>query len=130
MAARGPQERRAACGHRPGAGIVGPVPSEEVKFVAEAPDGTLLGGVRLVRDRDGDGAEFAISVASRAKRAGLGRLLMETMLRYARTRPLAHVHGDVLHENVAMHRLARCLGFHLETLPKSAGFLRATLTLR
>ena len=103
-------------------------PGDEVTFVAESADGALLGGVRMVCNRAG-GAEFAITVASRAKRAGIGRLLMGKMLRYARGRGLARIWGDVLHENAPMLGLARALGFRLTTIAQAPEIVRATLDL-
>jgi acetyltransferase len=104
-------------------------PGDEVTFLAEAADGELLGGVRLVSDREG-GGEFAITIASRAKRAGIGRLLMGKMLRYARGRGLKRVWGDVLHENAPMLALARALGFRLTTIATAPEIVRATIEPR
>ena len=106
------------------------VPAEEVTFVAEAADGALLGGVRLVRGPAPDEAEFAITIASRAKGAGLGRRLLDRGVRYARELGLARLHGVILRENAPMLGLARALGFALEPAGEGPDVVRATLKLR
>ena len=106
------------------------IPGEEVTFVAAAADGTLLGGVRLVHGPAPDEAEFAITIASRAKGAGLGRRLLERAIRYARELGLARLHGAILRENAPMLGLARALGFALETAGEMPQAVRATLALR
>ena len=106
------------------------VPGEEATFVAETADGALLGGVRLVRGFAPDDAEFAITVASHVKRAGLGRRLLARAIRYARELGLKRLHGDILRENAPMLGLARALGFTLETVVEAPEVVRATLALR
>jgi acetyltransferase len=106
------------------------VPEEEFTFVAAAPYGALLGGVRLVRGPTQDEAEFAVSIASHAKGAGLGRALLAHAIRYARAIGLARLRGDILRENAPMLALARRLGFALAPLAESPEIVRATLALR
>jgi acetyltransferase len=104
-------------------------PGEEVTFVAETADGALLGGARLVRDPEGAG-EFAITIASGAKRQGLGRLLLERLLRHARAQGFARVWGDVLQENRAMLALARRLGFDAEPIADGPEIVRVSIATR
>ena len=56
-------------------------------------------------------AEFAIVVRSDLKRQGLGRLLLEKMIRYCRSRGTRAIVGDVLRDNEAMLGLAEDVGF-------------------
>jgi acetyltransferase len=86
----------------------------EMAFVAvpaDRPERETLGVVRVVADADNDTAEYAILVRSDLKRQGLGRLLMEKMIRYCRGRGLRRVIGEVLAENVGMLLLAESVGF-------------------
>ena len=106
------------------------VPGEEVTCVAASADGTLLGGVRLVRGFAPDEAEFAITIASHVKRAGIGRRLLARAIRYARDLGLKRLHGDILRENAPMLGLARALGFALEPAGEGPAVMRATLALR
>ncbi|MCA8909388.1 MAG: GNAT family N-acetyltransferase, partial [Rhodospirillaceae bacterium] len=87
----------------------------EMAFIASAP-GDLgqretLGVVRTIADPNNDLGEFAILVRSDLKGKGLGRILMEKMVRYARRRGLAELRGQVLSDNLAMRGLAERIGF-------------------
>ncbi|MBI3709283.1 MAG: GNAT family N-acetyltransferase, partial [Proteobacteria bacterium] len=91
--------------------------------------GELLGVVRLAADPDNVKAEFAVIVRSDLKGQGLGLLLMQRLIAYARGRGISILFGDVLQENVAMLALSRELGFAIDILSADAGILRATLKL-
>ena len=85
----------------------------EVAFVALDEDtGRMLGLVRLKDELDEQTAEFAILVRSRLKGHGLGWLLMNRVIDYAKARGLRRVYGDVLAENASMLQMAGELGFH------------------
>ncbi|HZP79343.1 MAG TPA: GNAT family N-acetyltransferase [Pseudolabrys sp.] len=75
--------------------------------------GAMLGVVRLHDDPDGRSAEFAVIVRSALKGHGLGWLLMQRMIEYAKAKRLKRVHGQVLAENTTMLRMCQELGFHL-----------------
>lgn len=87
----------------------------EMAFIAEArgADGVdeTLGVVRAVTDPDNLAAEFGVIVRSDLKGRGLGRLLMDKLIRYQRARGTQRIVGDVILENVGMRDLARRLGF-------------------
>lgn len=89
--------------------------SREMALVAEPAEpgaqSAILGVVRLIADPDGERAEFGIMVRSDQKGRGLGRLLMEAILAYARAQRVGTVHGEVLAENTAMLSMARRIGF-------------------
>jgi acetyltransferase len=72
-----------------------------------------LGVVRTATKPDNSHTEFAIVVRSDLKCQGLGRLLMEKMIRYCRGRGTAHMTGQVLPDNKAMQALAEKLGFDI-----------------
>ncbi|MDZ3836051.1 MAG: bifunctional acetate--CoA ligase family protein/GNAT family N-acetyltransferase [Rhodospirillales bacterium] len=71
----------------------------------------IWGVVRINADADGASAEYAIAVRSDLKGKGLGRLLMEEILEYAKRRGVGEIWGEVLAENKAMLALVRKLGF-------------------
>ncbi len=70
-----------------------------------------LGAVRAVSDPDRIEAEFAIVVRSDIKGRGLGRLLLEKLVRYCRDTGIRRITGQVLQQNRRMLSLARDLGF-------------------
>jgi acetyltransferase len=71
----------------------------------------LLGVVRLAIEADREQGEFAVIVASDRHRQGIGSLLIEHILGYARSRGLKRVFGTVLRENTGMLALVERLGF-------------------
>jgi acetyltransferase len=84
----------------------------EMAFVALDEDtGRMLGLVRLKDELDEKTAEFAILVRSRVKGHGLGWLLMQRVIDYAKEKGLRRVYGDVLAENTAMLQMCGELGF-------------------
>ncbi|HNN84779.1 MAG TPA: GNAT family N-acetyltransferase [Accumulibacter sp.] len=101
----------------------------EMALVAIERDGDgparALGEVRAVTDSSGEFADFAIVVDSALKGQGLGRLLLERLLSYCRSRRIAELRGETLEGNLRMQRLARRLGFTLST-----GADRGTIDLR
>jgi len=87
----------------------------EMAFIATAPDEEgipeTLGVVRTSTQPDNSTAEFAIIVRSDMKGMGLGRILMEKMVRYCRDRGTKLLTGQALMENGGMQGLAEKLGF-------------------
>ncbi|WP_139311682.1 GNAT family N-acetyltransferase, partial [Desulfovibrio sp. DV] len=87
----------------------------EMAFIATAPgpDGRpeTLGVVRASTRPDNATAEFAVIVRSDQKGAGLGRMLMEKIIRYCRGRGTKELTGQALMENGGMQGLAEKLGF-------------------
>ena len=96
--------------------------AREMAFIAEAArdDGhpETLGTVRTVSDPDNVDAEVAIIVRSDLKGHGLGQLLLDKMIRYARAQGTQRLVGTVLRENTTMLQLARDTGFMLEPEPE------------
>jgi acetyltransferase len=89
----------------------------EMAFIALDEDtGQMLGLVRLKDELDEKTAEFAILVRSRLKGHGLGWLLMQRVIDYAKEKGLRRVYGDVLAENATMLQMCAELGFHMEDL--------------
>ena len=70
-----------------------------------------LGEVRVVADPDNEVAEFAVVVSSTLKGKGLGRLLMQEIIDYARVRGIGTLHGETLADNQRMQHLAQLFGF-------------------
>ncbi|WP_294642075.1 bifunctional acetate--CoA ligase family protein/GNAT family N-acetyltransferase [uncultured Aureimonas sp.] len=99
--------------------------SREMALVAEdaaaGEPGTILGVVRLIADPDGERAEFGIMVRSDQKGRGLGRILMDAILGYARGQGMRTVYGEVLAENAAMLAMARRIGFRQKVHAEDPG---------
>jgi acetyltransferase len=103
--------------------------SHEMVFVAlDESTGQMLGLVRLKNELDEQTAEFAILVRSRLKGHGVGWLLMQRVIDYAKEKDLRRVYGDVLAESASMLQMSAELGFHEEDI--GAGFRRVVLNLK
>jgi acetyltransferase len=87
----------------------------EMAFIACSPNGNghpeTLGVVRTITDPYNEDAEFAVIVRSDIKGVGLGRILMEKMIKYCRSRGTVRMVGQVLRENTPMLSLLERLGF-------------------
>ncbi len=89
----------------------------EMAFIALDEDtGHMLGLVRLKDELDEKTAEFAILVRSRLKGHGLGWLLMQRVIDYAKEKSMWRVYGDVLVENTTMLQMCAELGFHAQDM--------------
>jgi acetyltransferase len=87
-------------------------------FIAtEESSGNMLGVVRLHADANYECGEYAILVRSDLKGRGLGYLLMQLIIDYARAEGLKVIEGQVLTENTAMLAMCRELGFSIAPDP-------------
>jgi acetyltransferase len=96
--------------------------------IAEA-SGELLGVVRMHSDADYRNGEYAVLVRSDLKGRGLGYLLMQTIIEYARAEALAVIEGQVLRENTTMLAMCRELGFSIAPDPHDADTCLVKLVL-
>jgi len=100
----------------------------EMAFIAIDEDTSqMLGLVRLKDELAEKAAEFAILVRSRLKGHGLGWLLMQRVIDYAKGKRLRRVYGDVLAINRTMLQMCAELGFHVEDI--GSGVRRVVLDL-
>jgi acetyltransferase len=70
-----------------------------------------LGVARVVFDPDNIQGEFAVTVRSDLKGKGLGKLLMQKLIRHCRDRGAQEIVGETLSENRALLGLVKPLGF-------------------
>ena len=100
-------------------------------FIAlEEATGQMLGVVRIHADSEYRSGEYAILVRSDLKGHGLGWLLMELMIEYARAEGLKSIHGQVLQENKTMLQMCRQLGFQITPDPEESAAVVAGLALK
>jgi acetyltransferase len=108
--------------------------AREFAFIAEAdaPGGgkETLGTVRAGTDPDNHSAEFGVIVRSDLKGGGLGRLLMDKLVRTLRANGTQRIVGTVLKENRRMRELARVLGFVESPMPEDAALVHIELPLQ
>jgi acetyltransferase len=85
--------------------------------VLEEESGRMLGVVRLHSDANYEAGEYAILVRSDLKGRGLGWLLMQMIIEYARVEGLRRIEGQVLRGNTTMLAMCDELGFEIESDP-------------
>ncbi len=104
----------------------------EMAFIANRCDAEgrseTLGVVRTVTDPDNHRAELAILVRSDLKGTGLGRRLIDKMIRYHQMRGTAEIAAQILLENTPMQKLATKCGFILK-LGKESDLVESVLVL-
>jgi acetyltransferase len=92
---------------------------------------SCVDGVRhvafVIEERDGDGAEIALTVADAWQGMGLGSRLLAELLATARRDGVRTVHGQLLRDNRPAARLLKRHGFSLEPHPDDPVLLRAVL---
>jgi acetyltransferase len=99
-----------------------------VAEVKEDEERKIIGVARVIIDPDFNSGEIAVLVHDRVQRKGVGRKLMEMVIKIARWKGLHEIYGDVLTDNANMLRLCRRLGFATKWLP--GGITRITLPLK
>lgn len=95
---------------------------------ADAPD-TLVGIGTLIADPDGGEAEFAVLIHHDHAGTGLGRHLLDCLLRQAHARHIGIVYGDILAHNRPMLSLARSMGFAIKRSLEDASSVRAEINV-
>jgi acetyltransferase len=96
---------------------------------SESGEPELCGGVRISADADNERAEFAILLRRDMTGMGLGPLMMQRIIRYARSRGVREIFGDVLGENTPMLKLCKAFGFTVKRMPDDPGVVVASLVL-
>jgi acetyltransferase len=111
--------------------------AREMAFVAVAADPSdasgaeqTLGVVRAVADPDNIAAEFGIIIRSDLKGGGLGHILMDKIIRYARDNGTQRLVGTVITENRPMLALALELGFVLPATEEAGQTCEIVLNLQ
>jgi acetyltransferase len=79
---------------------------------------TLLAVGRLSRVHGSNAAEFSMLVSDPYQKQGLGTALLGQLLRIGCDEGIDRVTAEILHENGAMQRVCRKLGFQLRTTPE------------
>lgn len=89
----------------------------------------LYGSVRIISDSENERAEYAILVHPQMAGKKLGRLLLQRILDYARSRGIKEVFGQVFRENKPMLRVCEVLGFSVKLDLDDPGLVTVSLKL-
>lgn len=110
-----------------------PDPRREFALVATEslpPGEALIGALaRVVIRDDGREAQFAILVSRFVAGQGLGRHLLQRLVRWVRGKPLERLHGNVPEDNQPMLMLAKSIGFR-QRPGNTPGLVRVSLDLK
>ena len=108
--------------------------AREMAFIATVPgdngDEQTLGVARAIADPDNIGAEFGIILRPQLKGGGLGRILMDKLIRYQRSVGTQQLTALVLDENSRMRKLGQELGFSDQPSADDPGMRVLTLDLQ
>ena len=100
-------------------------------FIALSPDGReILGASHLILDADREVGEYAVIVGSELKGKGLGWMLMEKLIAFARAEGVTTIIGDVLNANTTMLDMCRNLGFEVKAHELDPSLRRVSLNVR
>ena len=107
--------------------------NREMALVIAAPEDAreqeLYAHVQLLSDPDNERGEFSILVRRDISGKRIGRMLMQRIIAYARSRGIKEIFGNVLNENRPMLRLAEALGFTSRFDHESPGSLIVSMKL-
>lgn len=98
-------------------------PREAMTFVAvvqQEGKEVAIAMAQYVADPYPDRCDFGVVVADDWQRSGLGRKLIQALICIARAAGFERIEGDVLVENVPIHRLMRDMGFRFGPHPDGA----------
>jgi acetyltransferase len=99
-------------------------------FIAlDESSGRMLGVVRLHADANYDSGEYAVLVRSDLKGRGLGWVLMQLIVQYARAEGLRSIAGQVLRDNSTMLAMCRELGFTVSADPEEVDICQVNLAI-
>lgn len=94
----------------------------QMALVAENAQGAIVAVGRLNREPGESEAEFAILVGDPWQHSGIGKELLNLLIRVARHEKIRRVHGPILGQNRPMLDICRELGFHLKYVREEAAF--------
>ena len=89
----------------------------------------MLGVVWLYSDSIHETGEYAILLRSDLHGRGLGWVLMQLIIEYAKSEGLSRIYGEILQENSVMLKMCRELGFKIKTDAEDGGVCDVTLVL-
>jgi acetyltransferase len=92
--------------------------------------GEMLGVGRVHLLSHSDTAEYAVLVRSDLKGRGLGWLLMQKLIEYARSEGIQELYGEVLSDNSTMLRMCAELGFDIAESPRDPSVRIVTLPIK
>jgi len=90
----------------------------EIAIVAELQkkEKTIIGVARLILDTSGNNAEFAVLVSDSWQGKGLGKKLVDSIIRIAKDKAVKSIYSDVIYNNKKMLGLAKKMGFRTEKI--------------
>lgn len=91
--------------------------------------GETLATAGYTGDTDLQSCEFGIMIDDHHQGLGIGRLLMENLIRFARYQNYSTIRAEILSDNYSMQKLALKLDFVLSQNPHDNDVVNATLTL-
>jgi len=85
-----------------------------------------IGVARYVIDPDRANCEFAIVVADKWQKRGIGKILMNTLIRHLQVSGIKQISGSVLKSNSSMRKFIKRMGFEEIDTPEDPSTLLVT----
>lgn len=106
----------------------------EMVLVAEQKDpmngeASIIAAGRLNRLESGSEGEIAVLVSDSHQRIGIGTELLRRLVQVARDEKLTSLVAEMLHDNLAIQKILKKLGFTLRSMREDPGTVQATLQL-
>lgn len=92
-------------------------------------DPFIYGVARISQLSTDNSAEFAVFITPKIRGLGMGKLLMNRLIEYAKAKNYSVLEGHVLSDNTPMLALCRATGFHLEHLKDEPGVMMVKMPL-
>lgn len=103
--------------------------SREFALILQDPQLRPLALASYTADECGNSCEFGISLLDEMQGRGVGRLLMERLIKRAKLQGFHTMRAEILADNHAMQKLSLRLGFLLSKHPHDPSMVEAHLTL-
>ena len=94
----------------------------QIVLIAETAPGRIVAVGRLNREPGTSGAEFALLVGDPWQHSGIGRELLNLLIRVARRERIPRIHGYILEQNQPMRDICSKLGFDVKYVREEAAF--------
>ena len=94
----------------------------------QGPEKNIVGVGRLVRIGGSNDAEFAIMIADKFHRLGMGAALLSYLIEIGKNEEMGNIIGYLMDENISMINLCKSIGFTIRT-PMDTQLLEAIYTL-
>lgn len=90
---------------------------QEIALIVQDPKSNEIFGIcRLTKIEDGKKGNFSMMIIDKMHRRGIGKILMEMIIKIAKQEGICHIVAEMLNENIEMQGLLKKFQFSLEKI--------------